>query len=159
MFKVGGGITAAAALARLGLATADARRCKVRRLESLDVPGDGSTVESQTRLVAGRRYLIRASGQISNAAPLPGMDAEYQCDRGNPPQVLDGCQGNGTDIGLGIDDEVNDGSKSPNWGPFSADHNYEVDYVGQGRPIRLKFHDCGYGDNSGALRVRIYGCR
>jgi hypothetical protein len=155
------GLTASAVVLTggLGLAPIAARRCKVRRLETIDVPDNGSIVFSATRLVEGRRYQIGVAGVVGNAAPVTGMDAEYQFDAGDPPRLLGACQGNGVDVGLGIDDEINDTEEVPNWGPYNPGHQYEISYVGQGRQISLRFHDCGYGDNEGALRVRIYGCR
>lgn len=113
-------------------------------------------VVSRTTLVSGTTYKIRASGTFVIGGPGFG-DAEYAFDVLNQNEI-NNCFGllTGTDIGIGIDDTVNDSSKLPFWGPFDPSHVYTIDFVGLGARIELNYHDCAYGDNSGSLTVEIF---
>jgi hypothetical protein len=122
--------------------------------ETISVPVDGSVVESQTSLSDGVDYWLRASGVFHTGGPGDGLaDAEY-ADFTNP---IDHCPVGGVDLGVGINDTVNDASKSPSWGAFEVGHDYVTTVAGEGAPISLDYHDCAYGDNVGALTVEIFG--
>lgn len=127
--------------------------------ETISVPVDGSVVMSATTLVTGARYKIRASGTFSVGGPGDGRgDAEY-ANFSNPPASLQDVCGAGSlgeDLGIGIDDPVIDGRKSPRWGAYSATHEYTIGAPGSGARIGLNYHDCVYGDNSGMLVVEIF---
>jgi hypothetical protein len=85
-------------------------------------------------------------------------DAEY-ADFSNIPSSLQnncGYSPSGVDLGIGINDQVNDNNKLPFWGDYDPSHVYTVDLVGQGMPITVNYHDCDYHDNSGSLRVDVF---
>jgi hypothetical protein len=127
-------------------------------VETLVVPTNGSSATSVMTLESGALYKIRASGtfHIGGGGDSTG-DAEYADFGEIPTSVIDNCgdSTSGVDLGLGINDAVNDSLKSPKWGPFSADHVYTVDFVGLGAPVTLNYHDCNYEDNVGFLTVEI----
>ena len=119
-------------------------------VETLSVPPDGSVVQSQATLATGVVYKLQASGSDGG-----GGDAEYDfggnnnCTPYEPP----------TDLGIGVDDVTVDGEKTPNWGPYSGDHVYTVDFTGKGARIAVNYHDCIYTDNQGGLVVKVFAPR
>ena len=127
-------------------------------LETITVPTDGSSVASTHILQAGVTYKIRALGLFSIGGAGYGYgDAEYAFDglngAGNvsdtnvPPEV---------DLGIAINDTINDIPKFPSWGGFNPSHLYTIDFVGLGAPISLNYHDSLYPDNGFAATVEIY---
>lgn len=125
-------------------------------LETVSVPANGTTVVSQSVLANGITYYLKASGTVTVDCCAGQGDAEwFQFPGGS---VASSC---GTtpdvDAGIGVDDPVEDPSKSPNWGAFNAAHVYVVSFVGKGATIALDYHDCFYHDNAGSLTVEIYG--
>ena len=127
--------------------------------ETIAVPVNGSVVTSSTVLLPGVSYTIRASGTFSVGGNGDGLgDAEY-ANFSDPPGSLQDVCGPGSfgqDLGIGIDDTVNDGRKSPFWGTYSPTHEYAVGATGAGAPIGLNYHDCLYTDNRGSLTVEIF---
>jgi len=126
------------------------------RQETITVPMDGSSVSSTFPLDGGAHYKLRASGQAVSGGPGFG-DAEYVFDNGLTT-VIDRCGGNsdGVDLGIGVNDTQNGNNKLPFWGALNVAHVYVVDFVGQGAPIILNYHDCNYSDNSGSLTVEVW---
>ena len=128
-------------------------------VETIVVPVDGSVVSSATTLAAGVTYKVRASGTFSVGGPGDGRgDAEY-ANFSNPPGSLQDVCGAGTageDLGIGVNDTVNDSRKSPGWGAYDPTHEYTVDAPGTGARLQLNYHDCLYSDNSGSLTVEIF---
>lgn len=123
--------------------------------ETITVPTTGASVFSST-LQSGVNYKIRGCGTValaSDGRPVDG-DAEYQFSEDHTTFVQDAPSGC-VDVGIGINDTVNDGSKFPSWGAFSQTHNYTIDFLGAGAPIGLNFHDCFY-ENVGSLTVLIF---
>ena len=124
---------------------------------------NGSTTVSTTALDAGTNYTLLATGEFRIGGPGFG-DAEYAYS-GTNQGPIDNCFDSpaGTDLGIGIDDaNVAGTSKSPDWGPFNASHEYTVDIVGTGKPISVNYHDCGHSDNGPAagrlpLTLSIFG--
>jgi hypothetical protein len=127
-------------------------------VETLNVPTDGSTVTSTLSLENGTAYKLRASGtfHVGVRGDSTG-DAEYADFSNVPGSVVDSCGDSSSvvDLGLGVNDAVNDSSKSPRWGPFANDHVYTVDFTGLGAPVGFTFHDCDYSDNTGTLTVEV----
>jgi hypothetical protein len=126
-------------------------------LETITVPTDGSSVASTHILQAGVTYKIRALGLFSIGGAGYGYgDAEYAFDglngAGNvsdtniPPEV---------DLGIAINDTVNDIPKFPSWGSFNPSHVYTIDFAGLGAPISLNYHDSLYPDNAFPATVEI----
>jgi hypothetical protein len=129
--------------------------------ETISIPVDGSSVTSSTILENGVTYKIIASGTLI-ADNRPGVpvglgDAEY-----THFNIPSGLQSNcfnspdGVDLGLGINDDIIDNSKTPFWGEYNSSNVYQIRYIGQGLPIRFNYHDCNYADNSGTLIVEIF---
>jgi len=127
--------------------------------ETINVPVNGNLVSSTTVLDSGVTYKIQASGTFNVGGLGDGLgDAEY-ANFSNPPSSLqDNCGGtpDGVDLGIGINDTVNDNAKFPFWGGFESSHVYTIDFVGQGSSINLNYHDCAYTDNSGSLTVEVW---
>jgi hypothetical protein len=123
--------------------------------ELMILPVDGSVVQSQTALRQGVIYKLRASGTAVSGGP-GFADAEYSFDINNG-SLINNCGNSslGVDLGIGVNDTLNTNNKFPFWGTFDATHTYTINFVGQGSPITLKYHDCAYGDNSGLLTVAI----
>ncbi len=112
---------------------------------------------SLTTLQNGVTYKIRGCGTVALAndgRPDDG-DAEYQFEPTPDHMPANNVPPNCVDVGIGINDTVNDASKFPSWGAFSPTHNYTINFIGLGAPIGLDFHDC-FGDNVGSLTVLIF---
>lgn len=127
--------------------------------ETIIVPVDGSSALSTTTLEIGVVYQIRASGTFFVGGPGDMLgDAEY-AQFNNPPSSLQNhCGGdpNDVDLGIGINDNVIDNVKVPFWGDYEPSHVYAINFVGEGSPINLNYHDCSYVDNSGSLMVEVW---
>ena len=127
--------------------------------ETIIVPVDGSSVSSTMILKSGVLYRIKASGTFYVGGWGDQMgDAEY-ADLSNPPSSInDNCGGtpDGVDLGIGINDSINDNEKFPSWGNFEPSHVYTIDFAGQGSSISLNYHDCAYNDNFGSLAVEVW---
>ncbi len=130
-----------------------AGKCHPSLQETITVPVDGSVRTSTTTLQAGVAYQIRASGTFFIGGPGDGLaDAEYA----NFLAPQDTCTGGGFDLGIGINSSGNTPTKFPFWGTYVVTHVYTINFVGQGQPITLLYHDCGPSDNSGSLTVEIF---
>ena len=104
-------------------------------------------------------YKIKASGTFFVGGPGDGLgDAEYAQLEDPPSSLQDNCgwDPNDIDLGIGINDSINDNEKLPSWGNFEPNHVYAIDFAGQASPIGLNYHDCDYGDNSGSLTVEVW---
>ena len=108
--------------------------------------------QSTTVLDVGVTYRLRVSG---TAVVIDGIvgDGEYY-DFGNPKDLAC-CE----DVGIGIDDPVVDTNTTPNWGPYNAQHVYEIEWVGTGAQIKAVYQDTVYGNNSGSLMLEILALR
>ena len=122
-------------------------------LESLVVPVTGASVVSTNSLAAGESYKIRASGTMqTDDSPLILADAEYASFLA----PIDNTNTGNVDLGIAINDTVNDSDKPPSWGPYDASHIYTVDFVGLGAPVSFNFHDSFYPDNAGSLTIEVF---
>ncbi|HET9232706.1 MAG TPA: hypothetical protein VFP10_01040 [Candidatus Eisenbacteria bacterium] len=127
-------------------------------VETLNVPTDGSIVTSALTLESGTVYQIRASGTFHIGERGDSTaDAEYADFSNVPSSVIDNCPDStlAIDMGIGINDAVNDSLKVPRWGDFRSDHVYTIEFTGAGAPVTFTLHDCNYADNSGSLTVEI----
>jgi hypothetical protein len=123
-------------------------------IETLAIPASGEVIQFTSVLEAGRPYLLRASGTfvIVSSSQLRA-DAEYF-------RFSDPIEKNQTvDVGLAVDDEVVDLERQPFWGAYNPEHVYEVEWLGEGRPIRAMIHDSNYTNNSGELELTILELR
>jgi hypothetical protein len=121
-------------------------------LESVTVPVNGTSVISTTVLAAGVTYTLRASGTFRVGGPGDGLaDAEYANFASPPASLLDACTTAPVDIGIAVN-----GAKR-RWGAFSPAHLYEITIDGTGTPVSFHYQDCNPRDNSGSLRVDIFG--
>jgi len=124
------------------------------QLETLLVPGVGTAVSSSLTLEAGVTYQLRVSGTFFIAG---GTDPYGDADYWNfAVGAMDKCDDGVTDAGLGIDDPTVDNDKQPHWGPYSADHQYAIDFVGKGAPITATIHDIAPSNNTGALVLEVW---
>ena len=122
-------------------------------VDMFDVDTASSTGrQSTTVLAAGVTYRLRVSGTAVVIDGITG-DAEYY-DFASPKDLAC-CE----DVGIGIDDPTVDKDTLPNWGPYNAQHVYEIDYVGKGATIRAVYQDTVYGNNSGSLMLEILELR
>jgi hypothetical protein len=122
-------------------------------IESVSVPGLGTSVSSTMTLAAGVTYRLRASGIYTIGGGTDGLgDAEFWDFAGGEKDLCDDAF---TDAGLAIDDPIVDGAKAPKWGGYRIDHVYESDFVGKGAPISATIHDVSPGNNSGSLMLEI----
>ncbi|HEY5926473.1 MAG TPA: hypothetical protein VIV11_32525 [Kofleriaceae bacterium] len=103
---------------------------------------------SKMVLEAGAMYRLRASGTASVIDGIIG-DADYY-DFANPKDNAC-CE----DVGIGIDDPAVDLTTTPDWGPYNADHVYEITWMGTGTPLSAAYQDTVYGNNSGNLTIEI----
>lgn len=136
-----------------------------KHLETVVVPSDGSTVDSDNILKSGVNYILEASGTyIYWPAQLPDAgkaDAKYSLrpeGNNNPgpgPQWVSGDDlaepwTNFLEVlvdGLAVD-----------WGLFNPEHIYRLLLEGTDSQIAFRIVDSYYGDNSGSLEVDIYKC-
>jgi hypothetical protein len=140
-----------------------------RAIETIDVPLDNTPKESSKSLVLGVPYRIEASGRIWDQEEYLYVDAEYAFDTTiNPPVLRDKCflgTDRETDIGIGINDALNDSSKEPRWGGYNEENIYRYPgyFIGEGNPIVITYHTCYYnvvlefdGNTFIPLRITIY---
>lgn len=91
-------------------------------------PGNGPVVTTPV-LAAGQAYRLRATGFVTSTSTLAPVfvDAEHVFFGTASADVFEGF-----DVGVSVD------GGAPNWGPFNADHVYETQIVGAGRPANLQ---------------------
>ncbi|MGE0870525.1 MAG: hypothetical protein AB7P03_18315 [Kofleriaceae bacterium] len=121
-------------------------------VETLIVPASGVEVKSMTVLAAGVEYRLRATGTWviqSNMNPKTEADAEWW-EFSNPV-----TNAGGVDVGLAINDATVDGERQPDWGAYSASHEYEVPWIGAGDVIVANIHDGNYNNDDGSLTLTI----
>ena len=135
--------------------------------EILLVPVTGRSVSSQTTLLQGTRYKLRARGAATVRAPgifgsiYPLGDAEYAFGYTGFPfffTSIDHCfqPFTGPAIGLAINQPQPGTQKNPNWGGYNSAHVYTIDFVGLGAAINLNYHDCTYAGSRGVITVEIF---
>jgi hypothetical protein len=122
-------------------------------VDSLIIPNDKpEKITSLINLEKGVTYTIRASGVISDwSDKIEGVDAvwcyaEWRCG-------AEGLPWNQLRIdGKGMSDIAGHTI------PFNPSHVYEVQYIGQGKPITLWMYDAqgSSGNNTGSIYVDIY---
>jgi glucose/arabinose dehydrogenase len=128
-------------------------------VERLTVPVDGSSITSIKPLESGVVYKIRASGTFASSGTDDGLaDAEYTgfSDPTQSPQDMCSDATQLVNLGIGINDAVIDQDTAPFWGDFNPTHVYTIDFIGQGAPITLNYHDCNVTDNTGVLKIEIF---
>jgi hypothetical protein len=115
-------------------------------LTFLSVPADGSVVSTPV-LETGRRYLLRADGFWVTSGN-ENVDAFASYPAGNPSQPV--LSKAGVRLGLSVD-----GGSPDLWGAYSLTHRYEMEVIGQGRPVSLMMFDSDYSENSRLLTVEV----
>jgi len=135
--------------------------------ETLLVPATGSSVVSQTTLLQGVTYKLKAAGTAQmQVEALPGFgyyeqgDAEYAFDFSGffpfLPNDVDNCPIPSVDIGLAVNDTNNNAAKTPYWGNYNTAHIYTTSINGTGAPISVNYHNCTYSGSQGLLTVQIF---
>ena len=127
------------------------------QVDELSIPVNSVTarVTSTFVLQANVGYRLRASGTFFTTSLGRLGDAEYYNFNVGPP--VD--EAAGIDVGLAVNDPIVDGTRTPRWGAYSAEHVYEVPWMGAGAPIIVQLHDGNYADNVGALKLEILALR
>ena len=122
-------------------------------VETFSIDTASATGRQSTMVLAnGVTYRLRVSGTATVIDGIAG-DGEYY-DFGSPKDLAC-CE----DVGIGIDDPTVDTNTIPNWGPYNAQHVYEIDFAGKGATIRAVYQDTVYGNNSGSLQLEILELR
>ena len=130
--------------------------------ETLQVPVTGAQVSTQSPLVAGVGYKLRALGHVTVRVPGPlgttlsQADAEYAFGARSPFLELSAGSCSGVDVGLAANDAGHGAQKSPSWGGFNTAHVYTADFTGLGAPLAMSFHLCTAAGSSGMLTVQIF---
>jgi hypothetical protein len=140
-------------------------------VETVTVPAtSGTPVESVNELGAGNKYFLTASGtyRFANWGIYGIADAEwayrygpyYPADPSLTPVVPDSDGTSGWVKGegyyaseCGLDLQVD--GMCVDWGDFSPEHIYTIDYTGTGNKVSFHIYDNNYADNSGSLSVDI----
>jgi hypothetical protein len=131
-------------------------------LETVTVPHTGAAAFSSMMLQTGVEYRLVARGYVVIGTNGTRADADYQLLSTPRDIALNGS----LDFGVGVNDTVNDGLKSPQWLSLSTgvhEYNSAGDYfilfTGLGAQIGVNYHDSDYSDNSvystNPLRVEI----
>ena len=129
------------------------------------VPVTGSSVVSQTALLQGITYKLKAVGSAQmEVSALFGFyeqgDAEYAFDPSFSfpffPPTTDNCILGSVDIGLAVNSTVNSAQKSPYWGSYNTAHTYIANFIGIGAPISVNYHNCIFAGSQGLLTVQIF---
>jgi hypothetical protein len=118
-----------------------------QQLPIVSVPSSGSTVRTPV-LEAGQRYRLRASG-FWNTNPQYGNDAFAAFPFANPNAPETTYEN--VRLGLAVD-----GGNPDQWGSYNAAHIYELQVIGQGAALSLRFTDPVPDDNSGSLLVEVF---
>jgi len=132
--------------------------------ETVLVPVTGSAVTSQTTLLQGVSYRLRAVGTATGQTPgllntYQSVDAEYAFAATGiffiAPTANTCPRVPATDIGLAINSTTSSGPKTPAWGSYNTAHTYLASFTGAGAPININFHNCFSSPGQGLLTVQI----
>jgi len=126
----------------------------------------GTSVSSQTTLLQGVHYKLRARGSATVRVralfglTVPSGDAEYGFGAAWPffSATIDRCFAPfpGPDVGLAINQPALANAKQPHWGAYNSAHVYTIDFVGLGAPINLNYHNCTSAGSRGVITVEIF---
>jgi hypothetical protein len=133
-------------------------------LETVMVPLLKTQVAMKMSTVAGKQYILQASGTGKVSKGGIG-DAEYMDFDVEGTKFNEGESG--ADFGIGVDEldvgvrPAGGASYKPRlrwWGPWRKDHTYYMIFIGTGKPIQLLYFDSGYGDNGpmDALPLKVF---
>ena len=117
-------------------------------LQSLSVSSNGSSVSS-VALIAGRPYLVQASGTYSFHIFRSDTWSDAYYRTGSTWATHDGPWAL---FALSID------GVSPDWGLYNSGHLYKAIYTGTGGPAAFRILDDAYGDNAGSLTATLFAC-
>jgi hypothetical protein len=127
-------------------------------VDTVIVPTNGASAFSSIVLLSDTTYKLAASGSFNIGGYM--ADAEYIWGSFSPSVGFDNCIYGGEavcDYGIAIDDTTVGGFKGTDWGPFNpSTHEYVIDRVGGGQPLRFSYHDDNFGDNVASLKVEIF---
>lgn len=134
---------------------ADPDASAIALVEQMTVPGDGGAVTSTAILRAGVVYHLVVSGTVDVFSGRWFSDADWFWDREDPTTPYD--TSSGVDLGLALDTESID-PVPIDWGVFSPDHVYRIDFLGKDAPVEAHFQDPNYENNgAGSLTLEIHG--
>lgn len=124
-----------------------------RLVDTVHVPSDGSTVSSSVSLETGKPYSFKASGTFTYNNAGDWADAEWYLK--NSVIVKGDTEGSQPYV---LDISVDGYSINRDWGDYSAEHIYYLQFTGTGSSADFSIYDSYYPDNSGSLTVEIYEC-
>ena len=129
--------------------------CLPTLIETVDVPSNKATASNSTAtLESGKSYCFKAIGW-AYAGDTIDFDAKYSItNRITGDTWTDDVSGY-TSHGPELLDLFVNGS-SVDWGAYSADHVYSLDFVGDGSTVDFLINDIHYPNNTGSLAVEIY---
>jgi hypothetical protein len=112
----------------------------------------GVSETSKVTPAAGKIYLLQSLGESQVGGPGNNGDADFDDYRnGATPNEGEG----GADFGICVDEGCL-AKRTKKWGLFRKDHTYYMLYAGTGMPIKFTYCDTGYGDNLGAVPVKLF---
>jgi hypothetical protein len=130
-------------------------------IETVLVPATSiAGISSNSTLESGKTYKLEASGtyKFANWTGYGYADAEYshRAEGYRDPAIFE-CTSDfwctRKDEGPGLDVQVNG---PVNWGPYQADHVYEMLFPGTNSTVHFHIYDDQYNDNVGGITVKIY---
>jgi hypothetical protein len=101
----------------------------------------------------GKVYLLQANGESQVGGKGHNGDAEFDDYKADGTGSNEG-EG-GADFGICVN-EACTAKRALKWGPFRKDHDYFMLFAGTGMPIKFGYCDTGFGDNAGAMPVKIF---
>jgi hypothetical protein len=108
---------------------------------------------SMTTPAVGKVYLLQANGESQVGGKGHNGDAEFD-DYSAAGTGSNEGEG-GADFGICVN-EACTAKRALKWGPFRKDHDYFMLFAGTGMPIKFGYCDTGFGDNAGAMPVKIF---
>jgi hypothetical protein len=121
------------------------------KLETIVVPCIQQSAASTSTLANGVSYRLASTGQCVTSSS-GHADAEYIYNS-SLSQLYDVYQN--IDFGIAVDDTTAGMTKTPHWGAFAMNHQYETMWTGSGATITLSFHAGDYSNNSGTISVDL----
>ena len=122
-------------------------------LETVGVPATSTGVDSQSELMDGVDYLLKATG-VANAGDTIDFDAKYSITNRIPLDTWTDAVSDYESYGPTLLDLFVNGS-SVDWGAYNEAHEYWYELAGGGDPVSFYVYDVYYPNNDASLSVDI----
>lgn len=119
-------------------------------VETVEISSEGPGPVSSSALVDGDHYLFVASGTFDYNTAGDWADAEWYLKNG--VIVKGDTEGS---VPYVLDISIDDATVNRDWGAYSEDHIYTMEWIGTGDPVQFSIYDSNYSDNTGSLSVTI----